>query len=129
VFEDLDLQLHTGHAGERGAVIGPSGSGKTSLGNVLLGLVKPMAGTVTRAPGLGTAGVSKALPGPAGRLCASPARMALQELMYLHRLPPQALPALLGRLSLDDALLDRRLAGPVVSVERAYGPTASSACH
>ncbi|WP_156995209.1 ATP-binding cassette domain-containing protein, partial [Elstera litoralis] len=46
LFEGLDIAVG---AGEIVAVSGPSGCGKTSLGNILLGLVAPDAGSVTRA--------------------------------------------------------------------------------
>ncbi|MFB2553962.1 ATP-binding cassette domain-containing protein [Ensifer soli] len=43
LFEDLSLTLHRGSIT---AITGPSGCGKTMLGNVLLGLARPLVGTV-----------------------------------------------------------------------------------
>lgn len=44
VFENLNLTLHPG---EKTAIFGKSGIGKTSLAGVVLGLVKPSAGTAS----------------------------------------------------------------------------------
>jgi zinc transport system ATP-binding protein len=49
VLEDVDLQVA---AGEIVTLIGLNGSGKTTLVHVLLGLLEPHRGSVTRAPGL-----------------------------------------------------------------------------
>ena len=42
---------HTVRPGDFTGIVGPSGSGKTSLLRLLLGTVRPSAGTVVRAPG------------------------------------------------------------------------------
>jgi peptide/nickel transport system ATP-binding protein len=106
LFENLTVAVR---AGQRMAITGPSGSGKTSLGNVLLGLVKPSAGTVRRAPHVGPQGFQKLYQDPlaafAPRLVL---RAAMQDLMRVHRMPPDALPVLLDRLGLSPALLERR---------------------
>lgn len=106
LFENLTLAVR---AGERVAITGPSGSGKTSLGNVLLGLAQPSAGTVRRAQGVGPQGFQKLYQDPlaafAPRLML---RAALRDLMRLHHTPPDALPTLLDRLGLSPALLERR---------------------
>lgn len=106
LFESLTMDVR---AGERVAITGPSGSGKSSLGNVLLGLVEPNAGTVQRAPGVGPQGMQKLYQDPlaafAPRLML---RTAMQDLMRLHRTPSEALPVLLGRLGLSPTLLERR---------------------
>jgi ABC-type Mn2+/Zn2+ transport system ATPase subunit len=47
----IDASLELDHAAFTG-IVGPSGSGKTTLLRCLLGSVKPVAGTVWRAPGL-----------------------------------------------------------------------------
>ncbi len=49
VLDGIDLTVH---AGEIVTLIGPNGAGKTSLVRVLLGLVPPDRGRVTRRPGL-----------------------------------------------------------------------------
>jgi zinc transport system ATP-binding protein len=49
ILERVDLAVH---AGELVSLIGPNGSGKTTLVRLLLGLIKPDAGTVERRPGL-----------------------------------------------------------------------------
>ncbi len=46
---DVDLEVLTG---QFTGVVGPSGSGKTTLLRAVLGTVRPIAGTVTRRPGL-----------------------------------------------------------------------------
>jgi peptide/nickel transport system ATP-binding protein len=106
LFDKLTVAVR---AGERLAITGPSGSGKTSLGNVLLGLVKPSAGTVRRAPGMGPQGFQKLYQDPlaafAPRLTL---RTAMQDLMRLHGVRSDALPPLLDRLGLSPALLERR---------------------
>ncbi|MCZ8094281.1 MAG: ATP-binding cassette domain-containing protein, partial [Acidovorax sp.] len=49
LFAPMDLQIRSG---ERVAVQGPSGTGKSTLGNVLLGLLRPDTGSVARGQGL-----------------------------------------------------------------------------
>lgn len=49
-----DVGLHV-HEDQFTGIVGPSGSGKTTLLRLLLGIVKPMSGTITRLPGLRTA--------------------------------------------------------------------------
>ena len=52
VLRDLSLDVHDN---QFSAVVGPSGAGKTTLLRLLLGTVKPSAGTVRRRDGLRTA--------------------------------------------------------------------------
>lgn len=49
VLEGIDLTLRQG---EFLTVVGPNGAGKTTLAKLVLGLVKPTAGKITRRPGL-----------------------------------------------------------------------------
>lgn len=49
-----DVNVHV-HEDQFTGIVGPSGSGKTTLLRLLLGIVKPMSGTITRQPGLRTA--------------------------------------------------------------------------
>ena len=95
--------------GEIVAVTGPSGCGKTTLGDVLLGLLRPDAGTVRRLPGV--------VPWRFGKLYQDPPsafaphqtmRQALGDLARRHCLAWDAIAALVERLRLAPALLDRR---------------------
>lgn len=43
IFQDVDLDIHTG---ERVAVVGPNGSGKTTLLHLMVGLLRPQAGSL-----------------------------------------------------------------------------------
>jgi zinc transport system ATP-binding protein len=49
ILEDISLEISQG---EIITLIGPNGAGKSSFAKVLLGLMRPTAGTVTRAQGL-----------------------------------------------------------------------------
>jgi zinc transport system ATP-binding protein len=49
ILDSVDVAVH---AGEILTVIGPNGAGKTSLARLLLGILKPTTGTITRLPGL-----------------------------------------------------------------------------
>ena len=67
------------------------------------------SGRVTRAPGLGPQAFQKLYQDPLAAFAPHlPLRTAMHDLMALHRLPVAALAALLERLALNDALLDRR---------------------
>jgi cobalt/nickel transport system ATP-binding protein len=43
VLNDLDFQLH---AGDRIGLVAPNGSGKTTMFHIIMGLIKPLSGTV-----------------------------------------------------------------------------------
>ena len=59
VLHDVHLEVRPG---EIVALIGPNGSGKSTLARILLGVVAPNAGTVTRRPGLRIGYVPQKLP-------------------------------------------------------------------
>ncbi|WP_028995671.1 ABC transporter ATP-binding protein [Azonexus hydrophilus] len=104
LFAGIDLCVH---AGERLALTGPSGCGKTTLGNILLGVLKPDAGRVVSHAARPFA-FQKLYQDP---VAAFPARQTLRQtfadLCRLHRLDPGAAEPLLAELGLDAALLDR----------------------
>lgn len=90
------------------AITGESGAGKTTFGNLLLGLSKPDAGTVTRAPGLARTAFQKLYQDPAAAFAPTVAlRAALADVLALHRLRWDAVAPLLARLRLGEHLLDR----------------------
>ncbi len=88
---------------------GPSGSGKSSLGDILLGLLKPDAGQVQRATGISIHRYQKLYQDPPA---AFPARATLKQsladLVALHRLEEVRIAPLMQRLRLAEHLLDRR---------------------
>lgn len=49
ILDNIDIAVH---GGEIVTLIGPNGAGKTSLARLLLGVIKPASGTVTRKQGL-----------------------------------------------------------------------------
>ena len=106
LFQGLGFSVS---AGERLAVTGPSGAGKSSLVDVLSGTLAPTAGRVVRAPAVGRFGVQKLYQDPPA---AFPARTTLgrtfRDLAALHRIGWAAITALLKRLGIGVALLDRR---------------------
>lgn len=105
LFEDVSADIGKG---EFVAVTGPSGSGKTSFGNILLGLLKADRGSVWRAPGLPRTAFQKIYQDPAAAFAPTVSlRRSLLDLLALHRLPWDELAALLARLRLPPALLDR----------------------
>ncbi|ALN75601.1 ABC transporter ATP-binding protein [Aureimonas sp. AU20] len=108
------LRLFSGQSfrlqpGEILGLTGPSGCGKSTLGDVALGLLRPDAGRVARRSGLAPAAFQKLYQDP---VAAFPPRRTLRrtlaDLVALHRLDAGRLPALMERLRLHPALLDRR---------------------
>lgn len=59
VLHDVHMEVRSG---EIVALIGPNGSGKSTLARILLGILKPTAGTVTRRSGLRVGYVPQRLP-------------------------------------------------------------------
>jgi zinc transport system ATP-binding protein len=59
VLQDVHIAIHPG---EIVALIGPNGSGKSTLARILLGILTPTAGTVTRRDGLHVGYVPQRLP-------------------------------------------------------------------
>ncbi|KAF1042742.1 MAG: putative ABC transporter ATP-binding protein YejF [Herbaspirillum frisingense] len=105
LFADVSARIA---AGEIAAVTGPSGAGKTTFGNIVLGLLKPDTGQVTRAPGLAPTAFQKIYQDPAAAFAPTISlRCSLQDLVRLHRLDWAELEALLARMRLSPALLDR----------------------
>lgn len=95
--------------GEVVAVLGPSGCGKTTLGDLLLGLLRPDAGEARRAPGLPPWRFQKLHQDPPSAFAPRfTMRQGLADLARRHGLERTALDAPLARLRLAPALLDRR---------------------
>lgn len=94
--------------GEFIAVTGPSGCGKTTLGNLMLGLLKPDQGSVERAAGLPATALQKIYQDPGAAFVPGiTLRRSLRDLVQLHRLDWVELEQLLARLHLQPALLER----------------------
>lgn len=106
LFDSLDLSVHRG---DRLVLQGPSGTGKSTLGNVLLGLMPPDAGQVTRAAGLPRTALQKLHQDPAASFAP---RISLGDsLRDVVRLHGRAWPELLARLAslkMPEELLARR---------------------
>ncbi|WP_152046723.1 ABC transporter ATP-binding protein [Aureimonas psammosilenae] len=106
LFSDLSLSVRPG---EILGITGPSGCGKSTLGDVMLGLVRPDAGTVRREAGTGASSFQKLYQDP---VAAFPPRRVLRrtldDLCALHRLDRARIPDLMERLRLHPALLSRR---------------------
>ena len=106
LFDGLDVTLRPG---ERVALTGPSGAGKTTLGNVLLRLLRPDAGTVEHDAALAGGRLQKLYQDPAQAFPAHvPLDRALGDVLRRHRRDPAELRSLLPALGLDPALLARR---------------------
>lgn len=105
LFKGVDIDLR---AGEIVAIVGPSGCGKTTLGNVLLGLIPPDDGTVSRDPGVSRLRYQKLYQDPPAAFAPHQTiRRALADLGKLHKRDWSEVRSLLERLRLNEALLDR----------------------
>ena len=105
LFSGVDAHID---AGEVVAIDGPSGSGKTTFGNIVLGLARPDRGQVRRAAGLAPAAFQKIQQDPGAAFAPRiRLRQSLRDLVALHRLDWARLEALLARMRLAPALLDR----------------------
>lgn len=94
--------------GEIVAITGDSGAGKTTFGNLLLGLSRPDAGTVTRAAGLPRTAFQKLYQDPAAAFAPTVTlETALRDVLQLHGLAWDDVPPLLARLRLGAHLLAR----------------------
>lgn len=105
LFSGQDLSLRPG---EVVGITGPSGSGKSSLGDVLLGLLTPDAGDVTRLPQASPVRYQKLYQDPPS---AFPQKItlgqAISDLVRRHRLDISRVQPLMERLRLSPVLLTR----------------------
>lgn len=105
LFSHIDLSVRPG---EIVGVTGPSGSGKSSLGDILLGLLAPDAGFVTRAEGVARHRYQKIYQDPPSAFPPrATIRRTLMDLIALHSLKQSAILPLMQRLRLNPSLLDR----------------------
>lgn len=102
------LNMDIAH-GEIVAVTGPSGCGKTTLGNLLLGLLEPDAGSIVREAGLASHRFQKIYQDPVSAFPPG-ARLGtmLADVARRHSVSESDLTARLARLGVASALLDRR---------------------
>ena len=105
VMQNTTLALNPGRIL---GITGPSGCGKSSLGDALLGLLRPDRGRVTRAPDVAPTGFQKLYQDP---VAAFPRKLSLgrtlADVARLHRAPAGQIDRLMGRLKLDPVLLIR----------------------
>jgi peptide/nickel transport system ATP-binding protein len=105
LFDGLNVSVGSG---EIVAVSGPSGCGKTTLGNILLGVVKPGQGVVVRktAPSVK---FQKIYQDPVAAFApAMTLRQALMDVCRLHRVEWSAAAGLLAAMGVGEDLLERR---------------------
>jgi peptide/nickel transport system ATP-binding protein len=106
LFSNVDVEVL---AGERVAVTGPSGSGKTTLGGILLGLVRPDSGSVSRQMDLPAWKYQKLYQDPIAAFAPrATLRRSFMDLVALHGLHWSKVETWMERMRLRDPLLDRR---------------------
>ncbi len=95
-------------AGEIVAASGPSGCGKTTLGNLLLGLLAPDAGSVRKAATVAPHRFQKLYQDPIAAFApGSSLKTALDDVIRRHRLTWRQANDLLDRMRVSPALLER----------------------
>lgn len=105
LFENLNIEIASG---ERVAVVGPSGSGKTTLGGILLGLVPPDSGSVSRRPNVPSWKYQKLYQDPIAAFAPRVTlRTSLRDLVSRHRLQWADVEKWMERTRLPAPLLDR----------------------
>jgi len=106
IFANIDIGIA---AGERVAVVGPSGSGKTTLGGILLGLIPPDSGTVSRQLGVPAWKYQKLYQDPIAAFAPRVTlRTSLRDLAAAHGLRWADVETWMERMRLRAPLLDRR---------------------
>lgn len=106
LFDELTLDIRR-H--QRIVLQGASGVGKSTLGNVLLGLLRPDRGEVRRDPGLPPHALQKLYQDPVSAFAPQATLgQLLRDACALHRQPWDALLARLARLKIPESLLARR---------------------
>jgi peptide/nickel transport system ATP-binding protein len=106
IFEGVDIDIR---AGEIVAIVGPSGCGKTTLGNILLGLVKPDEGSVTRPQYFDSLRAQKLYQDPPAAFAPHQTlRRAVVDLVRRHQLETSQIGVWMSKLKLAANLLDRR---------------------
>lgn len=109
LFDALSLRIG---AGERIAVQGGSGTGKSTLGNVLVGVLEPDRGTVTRHAASRAGAYQKLYQDPVGAFAPRRTlRDALQDVARRHRAPWSAVTERLARLGVSEDVLGRPPSG------------------
>ncbi len=106
LFRDLSVSVRSGSVF---GVTGPSGCGKSSLGDVLLGLVKPTQGSVRRRAGDAPTAFQKLYQDPVSafpRRCTL--RQSIEDVARLSGRATDTIDAQMNRLGLAPRLLDRR---------------------
>jgi peptide/nickel transport system ATP-binding protein len=114
LFTNLGIEIASG---ERVAVIGPGGSGKTTLGSILMGLLPPDSGSVSRRPGIPAWKYQKLYQDPIAAFAPHVRlRTSLLDVVFRHKLGWQEVEKWMDRTRLRASLLDR-LPGQVSSGE------------